>query len=141
MTHEKSRGIAFFLSSIPVLGWFGWDKLYIGAYTVFFIQFFATLLLAGCLFSFPMAVFTSIMLVLATFFGAPLGPSFLFPQGIRWRPTTRGDRILILLMIFLYVYIAVMIIIGLVYKEVVMNRSQVVTTTPLKAPPNGPLLP
>jgi hypothetical protein len=117
MTQEKSRGIAFFLSSIPVLGWFGWDKLYMGAYTIFFIQLFATLLVMGCIFSFPIAVFTSIMILLSTYFDAPLLPSFLFPQKVTWSAVTKGDRVLIGVMVLIYLYIAVMVMIGFLNTE------------------------
>jgi hypothetical protein len=45
------------------------------------------------------------------------------------------------LMILLYVYIAVMIVMGFLYKDVVINLPENVTTILPKAPPDGPLLP
>lgn len=141
MTREKSRGIAFFLSSMPIVGWMGWDKLYMGAYILFFIQFFATVLVMGCLFSFPMAIMTSIMLFLSSFLGAPLGPSLLFPQKVIWRPASKADRVLIMVMVFVYLYVAIMMLLGFLYKDVIMNGSarRMVSTRSLSV--SGPLHP
>jgi len=100
---EKSKGTALILSSLPVIGWFGFDKLYVGAIGLFIAQFVCSLLVVGLVFSLPYSILSCIILLSAILLGFP---TFLYPD-VMWRVTTNTDRIIGWIVILIYLYIII----------------------------------
>jgi hypothetical protein len=102
---EKSKGTALILSSIPVIGWFGFDKLYVGSMGLFIAQFVCSLLVVGLLFSFPYTIISCLSLFGMILLGTN---GFLYPE-ISWTATTITDKVIAWTIIIFYLYLIITI--------------------------------
>jgi hypothetical protein len=110
---EKSKGVALILSSFPIFGIFGFDKLYVGHYKLFFIQFICSILVIGTIFTLPYTILCSIILIISIFFGTKM---FLYPS-VNWKPTNFDDKIIAGGIVIIYIYIIVCIFLLWVFSD------------------------
>jgi len=97
MTDQKSKGVASLLASMPIIGWAGADKYYVGATQLGVFQTVLTLLIIGMVITIPWAWISSVVLVLAVFLG---GIPYLYPT-VNWAPVSTTDKVLAFVAIFI----------------------------------------
>lgn len=102
MENEKSKGMAAFLATFPVIGVFGADKYYAGATTFGIFQTILTLTITGLLITIPWSWLSSLVLILSIFMG---GIPYLYPT-VKWAPVTNVDYILASIAIITLILIA-----------------------------------
>lgn len=107
MPEGRSKGVAAILAALPVIGWIGGDKYYVGATGLGIAQTVLTLTIFGLLVTMPWAWLSAFALVLSILFG--IAP-FLYPD-VKWLPTTKADKIIGWVIVGLYV---IGIIIGMI---------------------------
>ena len=86
--NNPSKGVALLLSFL--LGPFGVDKFYVGENTLGIIQLVLTLSFIGLAISIPWTLLCILSLLIAIALG---GQAFMYP-GVKWRPDTKIDKII-----------------------------------------------
>ena len=94
MSEKKSKGVALILATL--FGPFGFDKLYVGANSLFIAQFLCTIFVIGLLFSGPYAFISILTLSLTILFGIN---TFLYPK-VEWMDTTIFDIVVACIVFF-----------------------------------------
>ena len=100
---EKSKSIALILTSLPIVGFLGLDKLYVGNYKLFMIQFLLTISIIGGIFTIPFTIACNLILLFAIIFGSPI----LFYPKVIWKKTNHDDRIIAWTILIIYIYLFV----------------------------------
>ena len=90
MSELPRYGVATILASIPISGYFGLDKFYVGAKSMGILQTVLSLSFFGLLFTIPYSHFSAIMLCITIFSG---GLPFLYPK-VSWAPVTTFDKVM-----------------------------------------------
>jgi hypothetical protein len=111
---EKSKGVALILTSFPGLGFLGFDKLYVGNYTLFWIQFFLTISIIGTAFTIPFTIVCNIVLLFAILFGS----SIIFYPNTIWKKTSFDDRVIAWSILIIYIYIFIAALLFLSFKDI-----------------------
>lgn len=97
MSDQKSKGVAALMASIPIVGWAGADKYYVGATQLGVIQTILTFFIIGLIVTIPWSWISTIILVLAVFLG---GIPYLYPT-VNWAPVSNTDKVLALIALFI----------------------------------------
>lgn len=95
MLLQPSLGVAAILASVPISGWIGLDKYYIGATSIGIIQTILSLTIFGLAATIPYSVICTISLCLAILSG---GLPFLYPN-VEWAPIKTFDKFVALFLI------------------------------------------
>jgi len=90
MSEQKSKGVAALLASMPVVGWAGADKYYVGDTKLGLIQTILTFFIIGMFLTIPWSWISTFLLVLAIFMG---GVPYLYPE-VNWAPVSNTDKAL-----------------------------------------------
>jgi hypothetical protein len=95
MSLLPSLGVAAILATLPISGWIGLDKYYIGATSIGIIQTVLSLTIIGLIATIPYSAICVISLCLAILSG---GLPFLYPN-VEWAPVKTFDKFVVLLII------------------------------------------
>jgi hypothetical protein len=100
MSLQPSLGVAAILANLPISGWIGLDKYYIGATSIGIIQTILSLTIIGLIVTVPFSGICTLSLCLAILSG---GLPFLYPK-VEWAPVKTFDKIVVLFLILSVFY-------------------------------------
>jgi TM2 domain-containing membrane protein YozV len=89
----SSPGVAALLASLPLIGWAGADKFYIGRWDIGLIQLILTITVIGSLVSIPWSILSAFVLLLGivSVGGSPI---CCYPTpSTGWAPVTSFDKV------------------------------------------------